>query len=333
VHVIREDPDQRDVLWAGTEFGLYLSHDGGAHWHLVQGGLPRVPIHDLDFNAATGDLIVATHARGVWILDNARSLASLVPARRTGAVVMLPVPAAEQTRRASTKAHAGDMLFRGENPAVGARVDIWSASKPPAGSAVIVRDVRGAEVLRLPLDTARTGLQRVLWNLRHAPVTRGRAAADDDDDAPGAGLPGRWVTPGTYRAELTLGGTTVRQTVAVAADPAVTWTALQRIAWEQVTDSVAALVRGADSLARTTRTERDRIARLSATDRAAMGARATQVTALADTASELLARVSTLYGSIVRVSALPTADQRAQHATFRRLLPELRARWAALGGA
>jgi hypothetical protein len=329
VHVLREDPETPGALWIGTEYGLYLSVDDGARWQLVA-GLPRLPVHDIDFNRARGDVIVATHARGIWILDQGASVPAAMVAARAGVATVLPVRVAEQLRRSASKAHAGDQVFRGENPPVAALIDLWLPQRPAAGAAVTIVTGTGAQVTRLPLDTTRAGWQRVSWNLRAAPVTAGRAARDDDDDGPGLGLPGRWVSPGRYAVQVTIDGRTLSQPITVQGDQAVRWTAATRLAWERVADSIAQLVRGADSLARATRTERERRSRATDSTGANAPTRRAAVTDVAQVASELFARASSLYGAVARVSEPPTADQRAQHASLRARLAVVQASWRAL---
>src|SRR5206468_2965426 len=69
VHVIREDSRNRDLLFAGTEFGLFVSLDGGGHWHPLRKGLPTVAVHDLVIHPRDRDLVIGTHGRGIYVLD------------------------------------------------------------------------------------------------------------------------------------------------------------------------------------------------------------------------------------------------------------------------
>ncbi|MCU0626977.1 MAG: hypothetical protein MUF21_10915 [Gemmatimonadaceae bacterium] len=331
VHVIREDPSSADVLWAGTEFGLYVTHDGGAHWARVRGGLPPVPVHDLDFQRETGDVVIATHARGIWILDQGASVGRLTAAVRAKPVAMLPIRAAEQLARAATKAHAGDVVWRGENPPVAALIDLWLAEPAPAGTRVEIVDRAGAVVTTLPVDTTRRGLQRVTWNLRLREARTGRGQANEYDEAPGIGLAGRWATPGAYTARVTVAGRTLSQPFTVLADPALRLTAAPRAAWEREVDAIAALMQRVDAVTAEIRAERDRLAKLPESERGAQQARITAVRELAETSGDLYARVGTLYSGVSRVTAAPTADQRAQAAYFPGVLRDVQARWAALG--
>src|SRR5262249_12087580 len=74
VHVVREDPANPNLLFAGTEFGLFVSFDRGASWTKMKNGLPTVPIFDLQIHPREHDLILATHGRSFWIMDNISAL-------------------------------------------------------------------------------------------------------------------------------------------------------------------------------------------------------------------------------------------------------------------
>ncbi len=70
MHVIREDPANPNLLFAGTEFGIFVSFDRGANWHRMKNGLPTVPVFDIQIHPRDHDLILATHGRSIWIMDN-----------------------------------------------------------------------------------------------------------------------------------------------------------------------------------------------------------------------------------------------------------------------
>jgi photosystem II stability/assembly factor-like uncharacterized protein len=332
VHVIREDPASANVLWAGTEFGLYVSHDAGAHWALVRGGIGRWPIHDLDFQRETGDVVLATHARGIWIIDQGASIGRLSDAVRAQPMAILPIREAEQHRRAGTKAHAGDVVYRGENAPLGALIDVWTTAKPTAGTKVEIVDAKGAVLASLPLDTAKTGLQRVTWNLRLAPARTGRGQQNEYDEAPGIGLAGRWVTPGRYTARIASGGRTVSQPFTVIDDASVRMTPVVRAQYERAVDSVAAFMQQVDAVTAEIRGERDRLGKLPESERASQATRVAAVRDLAEVAGDLYARVGSLYSGMSRVTALPTADQRAQAAYLPTVLRDIEQKWGALKG-
>src|SRR5205823_809351 len=77
VHVVREDPANSNLLFAGTEFGMFVSFDRGANWRKMKNGLPTAPVFDIQIHPRDHDLILATHGRSIWIMDDISSLEQL----------------------------------------------------------------------------------------------------------------------------------------------------------------------------------------------------------------------------------------------------------------
>lgn len=326
IRAILEDPRNPKVLYLGTEFGLYVTLDGGAHWFPLRGGMPTVPVNDLVIQPRENDLVLATHGRGIWIFDQVNALQELTPGVRAQPGHLFSINPATAYRLTSSKAHAGDMLFRGENPPNGAIIDLWARDGVPDGTAVTIHDAGGREVARVAVPASRTGgVVRVVWNLR-LPDLRMGAAGNDEDDG-GSALPGRLATPGTYEARLTLGGTRATRRFEVRDDPRVRLTAVDRQRWTDALDRIASLYRAAAALTDTARAEVRRLEAATPRDER----RLTETRDVAETAAELVQRLATLYGNTVRVSQPPTADQRAQMGYFPAVLTTLQARWRALG--
>ena len=175
------------MLYLGTEIGLFITVDGGRHWVELKNNMPTMPFNDLTIHPRDNDLMLATHARGIWILDSLTALQGLAP-RPTTDAQLFPIEPAEQIRYTNLKAHAGDMIFRGENPPNGAIIDYWLGSTS-AAPALTVHDGAGTLVQTL---TANARERREPCRLEPAPRRAARASGgfDDDDDAPrGAGLP------------------------------------------------------------------------------------------------------------------------------------------------
>jgi photosystem II stability/assembly factor-like uncharacterized protein len=217
IHAILEDTRNPRVLYLGTEFGLYVTLDGGAHWMAIRNGMPTVPVNDLVIQPKENDLVLATHGRGIWIIDQINAWQELTPAVRRAPGHVFTIVPATMTRMTSTKAHAGDMVFRGENPPNGALIDVWARDGVPEGTSLTIHDGAGTEIARVPLRASAAGtVVRAVWNLRLAELRRGR----DDDEGFGGGLPGRYATPGTYEARVTLGGRPSRAASRCARIPA-----------------------------------------------------------------------------------------------------------------
>ena len=326
IHVVVEDTRNPNVLYLGTEFGLFVTTDGGAHWLAVRNGMPTVPVNDLVIQPRENDLVLATHGRGIWIIDQIHAFQEMSPAVRAATGHVFTIAPATQTRMTSTKAHAGDMIFRGENPPNGALIDVWSRDGVPQGTSLTIHAVGGREVARVPLTaSSNAGVVRAVWNLRLPALRDGRGGGDDEGF--GGGIPGRYATPGSYEARVTLGGATYARRFEVREDSRVRLTPAARQRWTDALDRIATLYRDAAALSDSARTEVQRLEGVSPRD----DRRLAEARDVAETAAELVQRIATLYGNTVRVSEPPTADQRAQMGYFPTVLTTLQAKWRALG--
>ncbi|HEX4589351.1 MAG TPA: hypothetical protein VH120_05445, partial [Gemmataceae bacterium] len=116
-HVIKEDPVNRDLLFLGTEFGLWVSLDGGVQWVQYKGGdLPNVPVMDLAIHPRDHDLVIATHGRGIWIVDDITPLRALTPVLLAKDVAFISARPQTQTVGAFGGWMNGDAQFVGPNP-------------------------------------------------------------------------------------------------------------------------------------------------------------------------------------------------------------------------
>ncbi len=211
VRVVREDPARRGLLYAGTEFGLYVSFDGGSHWQPLQLGLPRTPVTDLVVHR--GDLVVATQGRGFWILDDLTPLHH-VGAARTSRLTVYPVRPAYRTAALEAEGHYrrdhvyGAMLprgMKGRNPPAGATV-YFAVPPGAAGSAAVrVFEEDGDSVRTLRRVRAKEGLNRLSWNLEYPPSRTGGVSAR--------------AVPGRYRVRVELGGQMAEADFEVRMDP------------------------------------------------------------------------------------------------------------------
>jgi photosystem II stability/assembly factor-like uncharacterized protein len=246
IHVIREDPARRGLLFAAGDGSIFLSFDDGDSWRSLRLNLPPVPVRDLVVKDA--DLIAATAGRGLWVIDDISPLRQMTQ-DVLKAHAFLFRPAAAWRARADA---AGVRLDRtdGVEPgpqgvaityALGDTVDeplILEITEGPAGE--IVRRYSSEDAGSALNQTA--GIHRVRWDLRHAPP-----AVDWLDERPAATEPlaGRWVLPGTYQVRLTTGRGILRQAVLVRMDPRVRTSAadlaLQTKMTRTIEDSLAAL--------------------------------------------------------------------------------------------
>lgn len=215
-HVVREDPVNPDLLFVGTEFGLFVSVDGGGHWARLGGELPPVAVRDLQIHPREHDLIIATHGRGIWILDDVTPLRHLSQAVLDQDVVLLPSKPSVMVLPASVQSFPGDDEFVGRNPEEAASIVYYLKRRPLFGDLRIeIYDSTGTLRATYPGERRR-GLNRVRWPMRiKAPKV---PPATSLVAQPGAFL-GPRVPEGTYRVRLVVGNQAYESTVTLEPDP------------------------------------------------------------------------------------------------------------------
>lgn len=235
VNSVREDPKQANLLYAGTERGVYVSFNGGLQWQSLQNGLPHTSVRDLVIK--DNDLVIATHGRGFWILDNASALRELAadPERRTR--LYAPTSAI----RLRSEEFSGTPMPKDEpmaaNPPTGAVLDYYLNSTAKAPLTLTIRAADGGLVRSysstdtpaqadassatsalewqpMPSTLGNSpGMHRFVWPIQYAVP-----AELSDGDAFGAGV---LAPPGTYSVELSVDGVKFRQNLSVTADPRI----------------------------------------------------------------------------------------------------------------
>jgi len=225
VNVVREDPKNRNLLYLGTEYAMYVSLNGGKEWKRFMTGLPTVRIDDILVHPRDNDLIIGTHGRSIWILDDISALQQLTDEAMKADVTLFPPRPAVAWRNDITQSITvgGNKHFRGENPAPGTAISYYLKSAPAGDAKITITDVTG-RVVREMAGPKEAGLNRVQWNLRGNPIqggAGGRGAGGGGGQAAGgrggqAGGPA--VEPGTYLLKLTVGGKDFTQKIVVEAD-------------------------------------------------------------------------------------------------------------------
>lgn len=293
---LREDLVNPNLLFLGTELGLFWSNDRGASWAELRGGMPLMAHNDLFIHPREHDLVLGTHSRGIWILDHIAALRELTPAVAQQPAHVFGTRAAEQIRYRGALGHVGDVFYRGENPPAGGIVDFHLRTAGPA--TLTFHEAGGAEVARIELKDARAGINRAVWDLRYA------------DGGP-------LVHTGSYEVRLTAGGATATGTLDVREDPRIQVSAEQRRAWVESMRELHRLARESRALAGRAR------ARLEALPANASAAqRRTAAEAVRET-TELASRAQRLYGDAQREVSPLTGLQREQQAYYARMLAEL----------
>jgi len=212
--VIKEDPERPGLLYAGTEFGLWISPDGGGRWAQFKGGdLPDVPVRDLAFQTRDHDLVVATHGRGVWIIDDLTPLRALNNKTMATPLTLLPSRPAQQRIEANGGWSNGDATFVGDNPPDGAVISYYQPQRHLIGKLKIeVLDASGKVLDTLPASK-RPGINRVVWTMR-APAPHAPPAAQIAFNS----VQGPRLIPGVYTVRVTSGSTVLTQPLTVTLD-------------------------------------------------------------------------------------------------------------------
>ena len=216
VQVVTEDRKNRNLLFAGTEFGLYVSTNAGQSWQKFMNNFPTVRTDDILVHPRDGDLIVATHGRGLWIADDITALQQLTPAVMAADATLFDIrPAvAWLTDRKLGQQVTGQQLFQGENAPRGAYISYHLRSAATGDVRITITDITG-RVIRTITGTKDAGINRVLWNL--APTPTGDALGGRGGGG-GGGIVVQTVPPGMYNVTLQVGGVTMAKTVQVLED-------------------------------------------------------------------------------------------------------------------
>jgi photosystem II stability/assembly factor-like uncharacterized protein len=200
-HVIREDTVRPDLLFLGTEFGLWVSLDAGRHWAQYKGGdFPRVAVRDIVIQPRDSSLILATHGRGIWIVDDITPLRNLTPAVMEKDVAFLEGRPVQQRIIAFGGWVEGDAAYSGANPRNAAAIIYYQKKRHIFGRMKIeILDAQG-RVVDTVAANSRRGLTRVEWTMRRkAPkVPPAATLAFEASNGPR-------VLPGTYTVKMTRG--------------------------------------------------------------------------------------------------------------------------------
>jgi photosystem II stability/assembly factor-like uncharacterized protein len=201
VHVVRQDPVKPDILYAGTEFGLWISIDGGREWAQFKGGdLPAVAVRDLAFQNRDASLALATHGRGIWIVDDLTPLRALDAKTLGSEAAFLASRPTQQRINAFGGWAEGDASFSGPNPRDGAEITYYQKSRHLFGKLKLeVLDEHGKVIDTIPASVRR-GINRVNWSMRAKPPRVPPAAQVAGNAAQGPRVP-----PGTYTVRMTKG--------------------------------------------------------------------------------------------------------------------------------
>src|SRR6266487_3786790 len=201
-HVIKEDIAKPNLLFLGTEFGLYVSVDGGKEWAQFKGGrFPAVAVRDLAIQPRDNDLVLATHGRGIWIVDDITPWRALTPELLPQEATFVSARPVQQRIEGNGGWANGDAVFVGDNPPDAAVITYYQRSRHLFGKLKLeVLDSSGRVIDELPASK-RPGLNRVTWTMREKPPRVPPAA-----QIAFSGTRGPRLVPGVYTVRLTKAG-------------------------------------------------------------------------------------------------------------------------------
>ena len=344
-HVVKEDLENPNLLFVGTEFGLFLSLDGGRQWARFTGNLPKVAVRDLAIHPREHDLIIATHGRGIYILDDITPLRALTAELMEREVAVLPSRPSVMVIPAALQGFAGDDEFVGRNPEEAASIVYYLKRRHMFGDFRLdVYDTSG-RVVATQAAGRRRGLNRVAWPMRLKPP---RIPPATSLVAQPGSLTGPRVAEGTYRVKLVKGNDTLETSVSLVPDPRAQYSAEDRAVQDravirlyEMVQRLAYVVDGAIDLRNQARARADSLG-----ERDALARRLARYAAQLDTlrlnlvsASEagrmageekLREKLVSLYGAVNGFEGRPTESQleatdvlatdlEAAHARFRQL--------------
>ena len=226
--VIREDPVRAGLLYAGTETGAYVSFDAGESWQSLQRNLP--PVMVMQMLVKDDDLVVATHGRGFWILDNISSLRQITPEVTSNPVHLFEVVPTLRRLRGGRGWTGGSSTDVARNPPRGVMIE-YHLDQPPTSEVTLTITDAGGEIIQEfssgsqegPKPPTGAGMNRFLWDMRYPgielPASAGALAAFQSVDASRPAQP--VATPGRYFVRLTVDGRAHQQPFEIRLDPRV----------------------------------------------------------------------------------------------------------------
>jgi len=202
IHTVEQDPVDENLLFLGTEFGLFVSQDGGKSWFQWTNGLPAVPVRSLVVHPRDHDLVIGTHGRSISIIDDIRPFRRLTDEILAKPLHLFEIPPAQQYQARLPAAHysPGDSLYEGENRPYGAVITYYLGPGYEGGKAQLEILDKSGETVR-NLEAARQkGVNRIVWDLRYEKFKLPKNPSPEVFMTEGP-----QALPGEYRARVTAG--------------------------------------------------------------------------------------------------------------------------------
>jgi len=231
MRVVRQDLRVPSILYAGSDTGVWLSFDGGLGWRRFNNNLPTVSVRDLRIQPRDNDLLIATHGRGFWVMDDLTPVEELARSGGGGRAFFQPRDTymlfrwwAHEYGSGEGECCAPQDMFVGENPPDGAVLSYYLPARARTSPRI---EVRGGDKLVAHVDGSRdAGINRAIWYLADdAPVPW--YSARSWNQGPDQGAP---AVPGTYQLTLHIDGATYSRVLIVKGDPRAAWTQADYVA-------------------------------------------------------------------------------------------------------
>ncbi|MGZ4829618.1 MAG: WD40/YVTN/BNR-like repeat-containing protein, partial [Candidatus Angelobacter sp.] len=217
-HVITEDTVDSNLLFLGTEFGLWISIDGGKQWAQYKGsGFPAVAVRDIVVHPRESDLVLATHGRGIWIIDDISSLRSLTPDLMAKDAMLLDSTSIQYLNSNGGWAE-GDATFSGPSRTQDAFITYYQKGRHIFGDMKIEIIDPDGKVVDTIAGSKHRGINRATWSMRLKPPTVPPAAS-----AAFGAATGPRVLPGTYTVKMTKGDKVYTSKLKLVLDPRATY--------------------------------------------------------------------------------------------------------------
>jgi len=278
VHVIREHPRNTNLLFAGTEFGLWVSWDRGANWNALKSNFPTVPVDDIEIQARDNDLVLATHGRSIWIFDDLTPIEKMDSSVASSPLTLFPPRPATTWFIRQRRWSAGQQMFTAKNPPYGVLLSYYlkeavppeppkktgedraeaaeqrprrearaeAAEKKEGKVKITVLDKDGKVVRELDGPGA-AGVNRTNWDLRQNPAAEPTPEQQEAIAAGfGFGPRGPLVEPGEYTVKIKAGDKEASQKLTVDEDQRITISAADRAARHEAIEKLYAMAKSTD---------------------------------------------------------------------------------------
>ena len=266
VHVVREHPRSTNLLFAGTEFGLWVSWDRGANWTALKNNFPTVPVDDIEIQARENDLVLATHGRSIWVFDDLTPIEKMDAIVAASPLAFFPPRTATSWNVSNRRWSAGQKMFTAKNPAYGAILNYYLKETVPAEAPKKDKDDKEKKDAAEPKDAAAekkegkvkitvldkdgkvvrefdgpgaAGVNRTNWDLRWNPPAEPTPEQQEAIAAGfGFGPRGPLAEPGEYTIKIKAGDKEATQKVTVVEDTRITISTADRAARREAMDQL-----------------------------------------------------------------------------------------------